>query len=80
MIVDAQLQVAGSVSGGCIEGAVIEAVQQVLQDGCPQRLDYGVEDETAWSEAFRAAARWPCWWNPIGPAPGTSPPTLCGAP
>ncbi|MBX3049431.1 MAG: XdhC family protein [Anaerolineales bacterium] len=37
----------GSVSGGCVEGAVIEAARQVIQDGQPQRLHYDVDDETA---------------------------------
>ena len=41
--------IAGSVSGGCIEGAVIEEAQSVLQDGRPKRLSYGISDEQAWS-------------------------------
>ena len=49
MIVGGQMEVAGSVSGGCIEGAVITAAGQVLADGAPRRLHYGVSDETAWS-------------------------------
>ena len=49
MIVGKDMEVAGSVSGGCIEGAVIEAAQQVLQGGATKQLTYGVEDETAWS-------------------------------
>jgi xanthine dehydrogenase accessory factor len=39
----------GSVSGGCIEGEVITAAGSVLEDGKPQTLSFGVEDETAWS-------------------------------
>jgi xanthine dehydrogenase accessory factor len=38
----------GSVSGGCVEGAVIEVGQQVLETGHPQLLHFGVADETAW--------------------------------
>ncbi len=38
----------GSVSGGCVEGAVIEAGQATLANGKPQLLSYGVADETAW--------------------------------
>src|SRR5262245_59286732 len=38
----------GSVSGGCIEGAVIEAAQRVIADGGIQRLRFGVTDEMAW--------------------------------
>ncbi len=49
MIVDAAMKVAGSVSGGCIEGAVIEEAGQVLATGAPKKLTYGVDDETAWS-------------------------------
>ena len=42
-------QIAGSVSGGCVENAVIEAGKRVLESGRPQLLHYGVSDETAWS-------------------------------
>lgn len=49
MIVGKDMEVAGSVSGGCIEGAVIEEAQQVLEGGGAKQLTYGVEDETAWS-------------------------------
>jgi xanthine dehydrogenase accessory factor len=41
-------QIAGSVSGGCVEGAVIEAGTQSLKTGRPQLLRFGVADETAW--------------------------------
>ena len=38
----------GSVSGGCVEGAVIETALQVHKDGTPRLLHFGVADETAW--------------------------------
>ena len=38
----------GSVSGGCVEGAVIEEAQATIQDGKPRLLDFGVSDEQAW--------------------------------
>jgi xanthine/CO dehydrogenase XdhC/CoxF family maturation factor len=38
----------GSVSGGCVEGAVIEEAQAAIQDGKPRLLDFGVSDEQAW--------------------------------
>jgi len=41
--------IAGSVSGGCIEGAVIEEARSVLEDGRTKRLSYGISDELAWS-------------------------------
>lgn len=39
----------GSVSGGCVEGAVVEEALSVLAGAPPRLLDYGVDDETAWS-------------------------------
>ncbi|MCP4423406.1 MAG: XdhC/CoxI family protein [Chloroflexi bacterium] len=41
-------KIVGSVSGGCVEGAVIEAGQETLQTGRPQLLHFGVADKTAW--------------------------------
>lgn len=42
-------EIAGSVSGGCVENAVIEAAAAVLAAGSPRLLHFGVSDETAWS-------------------------------
>lgn len=41
-------KIVGSVSGGCVENAVIEAGYQVLKTNHPQLLHFGVADETAW--------------------------------
>ncbi len=49
MIIRDDMVMAGSVSGGCIEGAVTEAAMQVMESGTGRRLDFGVADETAWS-------------------------------
>jgi xanthine/CO dehydrogenase XdhC/CoxF family maturation factor len=38
----------GSVSGGCIEGAVIQEAIEVMRDGAPRVLGFGVTDEMAW--------------------------------
>ena len=38
----------GSVSGGCIEGAVIQEAQEVIKGGEPRLLEFGVSDEQAW--------------------------------
>src|SRR5262249_31521024 len=42
-------KVAGSVSGGCVEAAVVESGLRSLSTGRPERLRFGVSDETAWS-------------------------------
>jgi len=42
-------EVAGSVSGGCVEADVVENARQVLATGTPLLLSYGIADEEAWS-------------------------------
>ncbi len=39
---------AGSVSGGCIEGAVVQAAMEVIDSGAPRSLEFGVANEVAW--------------------------------
>ena len=39
----------GSVSAGCVEGAVIEAAQAVIESGRQQLLEYGVTNDEAWA-------------------------------
>jgi xanthine dehydrogenase accessory factor len=41
-------RIAGSVSGGCIEGAVADAARAVMENGAPQLLSFGVTNERAW--------------------------------
>jgi len=41
-------QIAGSVSGGCVEGAVIETGMRSIEQNVPQLIQFGVADETAW--------------------------------
>ena len=38
----------GSVSGGCIEGAVVHEALAAIKDGKPRLLDFGVTNEQAW--------------------------------
>jgi len=38
----------GSVSGGCIEGAVVAEALEVMADDKPRVLEFGVSDEEAW--------------------------------
>ena len=49
MIISSTGDMAGSVSGGCVEGAVFEEAQQVLEDGRPKLLRYGVTNDQAWA-------------------------------
>ncbi len=42
-------EIAGSVSGGCLEAAVFEEAMAVLESGRPKLLHYGISDEMAWN-------------------------------
>ncbi|MER3409619.1 MAG: xanthine dehydrogenase [Thermoleophilia bacterium] len=42
-------EMAGSVSGGCVESDVYENAKEVLASGQPKLLTYGIADEEAWS-------------------------------
>jgi len=48
LAVDDQGRFVGSVSGGCVEGAVVENALEVIRTGSPKLLDFGVTDEQAW--------------------------------
>jgi xanthine/CO dehydrogenase XdhC/CoxF family maturation factor len=48
MGVSDQGEMVGSVSGGCIEGAVVKEALEVMAGAPPKLLDYGVSNEQAW--------------------------------
>jgi len=48
LVVDESGNMMGSVSGGCIEGAVVHEAAEVMSDGKPKMLEFGVTDEMAW--------------------------------
>ncbi len=48
LAVDDKGKFVGSVSGGCIEGAVIKEAIEAIADGRPRLLDFGVSNEQAW--------------------------------
>ena len=48
LAVDGAGTMIGSVSGGCIEGAVVKEALEVMASGTPRLLDYGVTSEQAW--------------------------------
>lgn len=48
LVIDAEGNFEGSVSGGCVEGEVISEAIDVIESGAPKMLEFGVADETAW--------------------------------
>lgn len=57
MAVNADGAFVGSVSGGCIEGAVIQEALAAIEDGKPRLLDFGVSDEQAWEVGLACGGR-----------------------
>lgn len=51
----------GSVSGGCVEGAVVEAATEVIRSGQPRRLRFGVTDEQAWEVGLACGGTVAIW-------------------
>ena len=49
LVVDSDGNLLGSVSGGCVEGAVVTEAIDVIDSGKPKMLEFGVADETAWN-------------------------------
>lgn len=57
LVVDAEGNFLGSVSGGCVEGSVITEAIEVIEAGAPRILEFGVADETAWRAGLSCGGR-----------------------
>lgn len=57
LVIDAEGDFMGSVSGGCVEGAVITEAIDVIESGQPRVLEFGVADETAWEVGLSCGGR-----------------------
>ena len=57
LVIDGDGNFLGSVSGGCVEGAVVEEAVDVIASGAPRMLEFGVADETAWRVGLSCGGR-----------------------
>ena len=57
LVIDSDGNFHGSVSGGCVEGAVVAEAVDVIGDGKPRTLEFGVADETAWRVGLSCGGR-----------------------
>lgn len=57
LIVDDGGNFEGSVSGGCVEGAVVGEAVDVIDTGMPKMLEFGVADDTAWRVGLSCGGR-----------------------
>lgn len=67
MAVTETVEVAGSVSGGCVEPAVIEAAQEVLQQGRPRLVTFGISDEQAFNVGLSCGGTIRVFLQPLDP-------------
>ncbi|MDH3472737.1 MAG: XdhC family protein [Rhodospirillales bacterium] len=70
LAVDDRNNMLGSVSGGCIEGAVAQEAATVMRTGEPQLLEYGVSDEQAWELGLACGGTVKVFVERLGGAPG----------
>ena len=57
LVIDAEGNFHGSVSGGCVEGAVVTEAIDVIDTGKAKMLEFGVADETAWRVGLSCGGR-----------------------
>jgi xanthine/CO dehydrogenase XdhC/CoxF family maturation factor len=65
MAVDDSGAMTGSVSGGCIEGAVIHEALAAMKDGKPRLLDFGVTNEQAWEVGLACGGKVQVFVEPV---------------
>lgn len=57
LVIDDDGNFEGSVSGGCVEGAVVAEAMDVISSGKTRMLEFGVADETAWEVGLSCGGR-----------------------
>jgi xanthine dehydrogenase accessory factor len=70
LAVSARGDMMGSVSGGCVEGAVVAEALEVLEDGAPRILEYGVSDADAFAVGLACGGRIRVMVEPVGRGDG----------
>lgn len=68
MVVSGDGDMMGSVSGGCVEGAVVVEAMEALEDGAPRLLEYGVSDGDAFAVGLACGGTIRILVEPVGAA------------
>lgn len=68
LVISASGEIEGSVSGGCVEGAVVAEAQEALVDGKPRLLTYGVSDDSAFTVGLACGGTIRVLVEPVGSA------------
>ena len=65
MAITADMAVTGSVSGGCVEAAVIEQAVEALADNTPRLLKFGISDDLAWDVGLSCGGKITIFVEPL---------------
>ena len=61
MAINQHGDIVGAVSGGCVEGAVVQEADEVLRGGPPRLLHFGIADEEAWDVGLPCGGEIDVW-------------------
>jgi xanthine dehydrogenase accessory factor len=67
MAVNESGEIIGAVSGGCVEGAVVEIADEVLRGGGPRLVHFGIADEDAWNVGLPCGGEIDVWVQEYAP-------------
>ena len=67
LVVDGSGAFAGSVSGGCVETAVVTEAREVIRSSQPRILEYGVSNDRAWEVGLACGGRIRIYVEPVLP-------------
>lgn len=65
MAIDGSGAMLGSVSGGCVEGAVVHEALKTIEDGEPRHLSFGITNERAWEVGLACGGKLDLYLEPV---------------
>jgi xanthine dehydrogenase accessory factor len=69
MAINDRGEISGSVSGGCVEGAVVEIAERVISSGRPELAHFGIDDSEAWGVGLPCGGEIDVWVQAYEPGP-----------
>jgi xanthine dehydrogenase accessory factor len=69
MAINDRGEISGSVSGGCVEGAVVEIAERVISSGRPELAHFGIDDSEAWGVGLPCGGEIDVWVQAYEPEP-----------